>query len=166
MIAPNPPEGTITKDISTRRRERILKVWGMRETGYKIIEIAKYFGISIRMVKYDLGAAPRLLKEEVLKQDGGEILGGEIAFWQQVSRHAMRDYQTAQTENAKIGFLRVASEARAKLQGLYERTGLITTIPTRFSLEEGNPFSDSEFRKKYMALMKEAREKGIPIFGL
>ena len=166
MISPNPPEGTITKDISTRRRERILKIWGMRETGYKVIEIAKCFGISIRMVKYDLAAAPGLLKEEILKQDGGEILGAEIAFWQQIIRQAMRDYQMTQSDNAKIGFLRVASEARAKLQGLYERTGLITTIPTRFSLEEGNPFSDPEFRKKYMALMKEAREKGIPVFGL
>jgi hypothetical protein len=78
----------------------------------------------------------------------------------------MRDYQMATSENAKIGFLRVASEARAKLQGLYERTGLITTIPTRVSLEESNPFSDPEFRKKYAALMKEARDKGLIIYGL
>jgi hypothetical protein len=138
----------------------------MREGGYKVREIAKYFGISQRMVHHDLRVAPRLLKEAALNQDGGEILAAEITFWLRVVRQAMRDYQMATSENAKIGFLRVASEARAKLQGLYERTGLITTIPTRFSLEEGNPFSDPEFRKKYMALMKEAREKGIPVFGL
>jgi len=143
-----------------------LKIWEMKEGGHRIKEIAEYFGISRRMVYHDLRVAPRLLKEAALNQDGGEILGAEIAFWQQIIRQAMRDYQMTLSDNAKIGFLRVASEARAKLQGLYERTGLITTIPTRFSLEEGNPFSDPEFRKKYMALMKEARERGIPVFGL
>ena len=143
-----------------------MKIWEMKEGGHRIKEIAEYFGISRRMVYHDLRVAPRLLKEAALNQDGGEILGAEIAFWQQIIRQAMRDYQMTLSDNAKIGFLRVASEARAKLQGLYERTGLITTIPTRFSLEEGNPFSDPEFRKKYMALMKEARERGIPVFGL
>jgi hypothetical protein len=78
----------------------------------------------------------------------------------------MRDYSLTQVENAKIGFLRVATEARAKLQKLYQDTGIITTVPTRFSLEEGNPFSDPEFRKEYIALLKKAREKGLPIFGL
>jgi hypothetical protein len=152
--------------ISNRRRERILKIWEMKEGGHKIKEIAEYFGISRRMVHHDLRVAPRLLKEAAMNQDGGEILGAEIAYWQHVVFLAMRNYQTAQNDNAKIGFLRVASEARAKLQALYEKTGLITTIPTRISLEEGNPFTDPEFRKKYMSLMKEAREKGISIWGL
>lgn len=167
MTASLPPQDSGQfQPISNRRRERALKAWNMYEAGATTAEIAKLFGISRRMVQHDLKVAPKLLKEAALNQDGGEILGTEIAFWQQIIRQAMRDYQTAQTENAKIGFLRVASEARAKLQGLYERTGLITTIPTRFSLEEGNPFSDPEFRKKYIALMKEARGKGIPVFGL
>ena len=166
MISPNPQGEDPIKCISLRRRERALKAWEMHEGGAKTTEIAKLFNISQRMVQHDLKVAPKLLKESALNQDGSEILAAEITFWLRVVRQAMRDYQMATSENAKIGFLRVASEARAKLQGLYERTGLITTIPTRFSLEEGNPFSDPEFRKKYMALMKEAREKGIPIFGL
>lgn len=154
------------KAISWRRRERALKVREMFESGVKVVEIAQFFNISRRMVFKDLKVAKRLHKEEVETVDQGELLGGEIAFWRQVVRQAMRDYQMAQSENGRIGFLRVASEARAKLQKLYQDTGLITTIPTRISLEEGNPFTDPEFRKKYMALMKEAREKGLPIYGL
>jgi len=152
--------------VSKRRRERILKVWEMHEGGATTAEIAEYFGISRRMVQHDLKLAPRLLKETVLNQDGGEILVGEIVGLQQIIKLAMRDYQMAQSENAKIGFLRVASEARAKLQKLYQETGLIATVPTRISLEEANPFSDPEFRKKYIALLKEARERGVAIYGL
>lgn len=165
-VSPSPQGGTQFQPISKRRRERALKVWELYEGGVKVNEIAQLFGISRRMVFLDLQVAKKLHKEAVQGADGGEILGGEIAFWQQVVRQAMRDYQMAQSENAKIGFLRVASEARAKLQKLYQETGLIATVPTRLSLEEANPFSDPEFRKKYMALMKEAREKGIGIYGL
>lgn len=165
-VSPSPQGGTQFQPISKRRRERALKVWELYEGGVKVNEIAQLFGISRRMVFLDLQVAKKLHKEAVQGADGGEILGGEIAFWQQVVRQAMRDYQMAQSENAKIGFLRVASEARAKLQKLYQETGLIATVPTRISLEEANPFSDPEFRKKYMALMKEAREKGIAIYGL
>ncbi|MBW2135763.1 MAG: hypothetical protein JRG72_11165 [Deltaproteobacteria bacterium] len=163
----SPPQGKEQfKAISLRRRERAFKVWEMYEGGAKVNEIAQFFGISRRMVFKDLRVARQLHKEAVQNADGGELLGGEIAFWQQVVRQAMRDYQMAQSENAKIGFLRVASEARAKLQKLYQETGLITTVPTRISLEEANPFSDPEFRKKYIALLKEAREKGVAIYGL
>jgi transposase-like protein len=162
----NPQGVDQIKAISWRRRERALKVHEMFEGGAKVREIAQFFGISRRMVFKDLKAAKRLHKEAVETVDQGELLGGEIAFWRQVVRQAMRDYQMAQSENGKIGFLRVASEARAKLQKLYQDTGLITTVPTRISLEEGNPFTDPEFRKEYVALLKKAREKGIPIFGL
>jgi hypothetical protein len=78
----------------------------------------------------------------------------------------MRQCELSQNENSKVGWARLAKEVEDVLIKLYQATGMITTIPTRFSLEEGNPFSDPEFRKKYMALMKEAREKGIPVFGL
>jgi hypothetical protein len=154
------------KAISLRRKERALKIREMFEGGAKVTEIAQYFSISRRMVFFDLKVAKRLHKEEVETVDQGELLGGEIAFWRQVVRQAMRDYSLTQAENAKIGFLRVATEARAKLQKLYQDTGLIVVMPTMVSLEEGNPFTDPEFRKEYVALLKKAREKGVPIFGL
>jgi hypothetical protein len=154
------------KAISWRRRDRILEVQSMVEDGTKTIDIALYFGISQRMVQMDLQVAKKLNREVVQTLDHGEILGGEIAFWLKVCRQAMRDYHHAANDNAKVGFLRVASEARAKFNKLLQDTGLITTVPTRISLEEGNPFSDAEFRKEYAALMKKAREKGIKIHGL
>ena len=167
MTVTLPPQGGAQyQPLTRRRRERILKAWEMYEAGATTAEIARYFGISRRMVQHDLKLAPRLLREEVMGQDGGEILGAEIAFFQQIVRLAMRDYQMAQNDNARIGFLRVASEARARLQALYEKTGLISTLPARVSIEEANPFTDPEFKEKYMALMKEARKKGIAIWGL
>jgi hypothetical protein len=165
-VSPFPQGEDKIKAISLRRKERAQKAYEMFEGGAKVREIAQLFGVSRRMVFLDLQVAKRLHKEAVETVDQGEILGGEIAFWRQVVRQAMRDYQMAQSENGKIGFLRVASEARAKLQKLYLDTGLITTVPTRVSLEEGNPFTDPEFRKEYVALLKKAREKGVPIFGL
>uniref|UniRef100_A0A7C3V8U2 Uncharacterized protein n=1 Tax=Desulfobacca acetoxidans TaxID=60893 RepID=A0A7C3V8U2_9BACT len=166
MISLTPQGEDTIKAISLGRKERALKAHEMFEGGAKVGQIAQYFGISRRMVFLDLKVAKRLHREAVDTIDQGEILGGEIAFWRQVVRQAMRDYNLSQSENGKIGFLRVASEARAKLQKLYQDTGLITTLPTRISLEEGNPFSDPEFRKEYAALMKKAREKGVKIHGL
>jgi hypothetical protein len=154
------------KAISLRRKERALKIREMFEGGAKVNEIAQYFSISRRMVFKDLKVAKRLHKEEVETVDQGELLGGEIAFWRQVVRQAMRDYQMAQSENGKIGFLRVATEARAKLQKLYLDVGLLVAVPTRIAIEEGNPFIDSEFRKKYYNLLKEARAKGLQINGI
>jgi hypothetical protein len=154
------------KAISLRRKERALKIREMFEGGAKVNEIAQYFSISRRMVFKDLKVAKRLHKGEVETVDQGELLGGEIAFWRQVARLAMRDYSLAQSENAKIGFLRVATEARAKLQKLYLDVGLLVAVPTRIAIEEGNPFIDSEFRKKYYNLLKEARAKGLQINGI
>jgi hypothetical protein len=81
-------------------------------------------------------------------------------------RQAMRDYQMAQSENGKIGFLRVASEARAKLQKLYLDVGLLVAVPTKIDLGIENPFVNEEFRARYVALLLEARKKGVPIVGL
>jgi hypothetical protein len=154
------------KVMTRLRRERIKKVQEMVENGVKLSDIAQYFGISERMVYLDLKDAKKLHAELVKGSDSTEVLGGEIRYWLKVSRRAMRDYHFATNDNAKIGFLRVAIEARAKFNKLLQDTGLITTVPTRISLEEGNPFSDAEFRKEYAALMKKAREKGIKIHGL
>jgi hypothetical protein len=162
-----PPGQTIIKPISRPRQERIYKVHEMFEGGAKIKEIAQFFGISERMVFYDLKDAKMLLQKLVDNFIQGETLGGEIAFWHQIIRQAMRDYSLSSAENAKIGFLRVASEARAKLQKLYQDTGLITVVPIKFKMEGGNPFTeDPELRTDYLALMVKAQTKGIKIPGL
>jgi len=152
--------------ISRRRRERALEVQEMFDRGAKVKEIAQYFGISRRMVQKDLRLAGRLNREKVEGVQQGELLGRKIALLENLYRYAMRHCELSQNENAKVGWARLAKETQDMLLKLYQSTGLITTVPTRVSLEEGNPFVDPEFRKEYVALLKKAREKGIPIFGL
>lgn len=164
--SPSPQGDAHYQPISRRRRERALKIHEMFEGGAKVKEIAHYFGISRRMVFFDLKVAKRLHKEAVENFDQGEILGAEIAFWRQVVRQAMRDYSLTQAENDKIGFLRVASEARAKLQKLYLDVGLLVAVPTKIDLGIQNPFADEEFRTQYTQLLLEARKRGVPIVGL
>lgn len=167
MTASSSTQGsTLFQPISRRRRERALHIYEMFEGGAKVNEIAKFYGISRRMVFLDLKVAKRLHKEAMETEDQGEILGGEIAFWRQVIRKAMRDYQLANKDNAKIGFLRVASDARAKLQKLYLDVGLLVAVPTKIDLGIQNPFVDEEFRQRYTQLLLEARKRGILINGL
>ena len=161
---PQPPDPI--KAISQRRRDRALDVQEMFDRGAKVKEIAKYFGISPRMVYLDLKAAKSLNLELVEGVHQGELLGRKIALLENLYRYAMRHCELSQNENAKVGWARLAKETQDMLLKLYQSTGLITTVPTRVSLEEGNPFVDPEFRKEYVALLKKAREKGIPIFGL
>jgi hypothetical protein len=154
------------KNISWRRRERALKVQEMFDRGAKVREIAQYFGISRRMVQKDLRVAERLNREMVEGVNQGELLGRKIAFLENLSRYAMRQCELSQSESSKVGWARLAKETQDVLMKIYQNTGLITTIPTRISLEEGNPFQDQEFRAKYTKLLLEARKRGLPINGL
>ena len=152
--------------ISRRRRERALEVQELFDRGAKVQEIAKYFGISPRMVYLDLKAAKSLNLELVEGVHQGEILGRKIALLENLSRYAMRQCELSQSESSKVGWARLVKDTQDMLMKIFQSTGIITTVPTRFSLEEGNPFTDPEFRKEYVALLKKAREQGIPIFGL
>jgi predicted transcriptional regulator len=162
----NPQGEDQIKNISWRRRERALKVQEMFDRGAKVREIAQYFGISRRMVQKDLRVAERLNREMVEVVNQGELLGRKIAFLENLSRSAMRQCELSQSESSKVGWARLAKETQDVLMKIYQNTGLITTVPTRISLEEGNPFQDQEFRAKYTRLLLEARKRGLPINGL
>jgi len=162
----NPQGEKQIKNISWRRRERALKIQEMLDRGAKVREIAQYFGISRRMVQKDLRVAERLNREMVEEVNQGELLGRKLAFLENLSRYAMRQCELSQSESSKVGWARLAKETQDVLMKIYQSTGLITTIPTRISLEEGNPFQDQEFRAKYTKLLLEARKRGLPINGL
>ena len=166
MGSQNPQGEDQIKNISWRRRERALKVQEMFDRGAKVREIAQYFGISRRMVQKDLRVAERLNREMVEVVNQGELLGRKIAFLENLSRYAMRQCELSQSESSKVGWARLAKETQDVLMKIYQNTGLITTVPTRISLEEGNPFQDQEFRAKYTKLLLEARKRGLPINGL
>lgn len=158
----SPPPGGVgkVKGISSGRQERALMAMEMLEGGMKTSEISQVLGISQRMVQKDLRAAKCLHREMVEELDQGELLGGEISFWLQLARTALRDYSLSQVENAKIGFLRVATEARAKLNKLLQDSGLMVKVPDRLMIEEGLDFTDPEIRAEYLALLKKAKAKG------
>ncbi|MBM4289690.1 MAG: hypothetical protein FJ135_16380 [Deltaproteobacteria bacterium] len=166
MGSQNPQGEKQIKNISWRRRERALKIQEMLDRGAKVREIAQYFGISRRMVQKDLRVAERLNREMVEEVNQGELLGRKLAFLENLSRYAMRQCELSQSESSKVGWARLAKETQDVLMKIYQSTGLITTIPTRISLEEGNPFQDQEFRAKYTKLLLEARKRGLPINGL
>ena len=146
------------KGVSVRRQERAFRALEMFEEGMKTSEIAQVLGISQRLVQMDLQVAKRLQWQAFQKMDQSEILGGEIAFWRHLCRTAMRDYSLSQVEACKIGFLRVAMEARAKLTKLLQDTGLLDKVPERLTIEEGLDFSDPEIRAGWLALMIKTRE--------
>jgi len=164
--SPDPRVPTRLKVMSWRRRERALKVYEMSQSGFKVIEIARYFGLSRQMIWRDLRAAKALLRETLQDSDPVTLLAEEINFWRRLCWQALRDYQLSRNESARIGFLRVAIEARAKLQRLYQDAGLIATLPARINLVEANPFRDRDFRLHFLAFLKEARTKGVQIAGL
>lgn len=164
--SPSPQGVDEIKSISLRRRERALKIQEMFDRGVKVREIAHFFGISQRMVQKDLRVAERLNQEMVQGLNQGELLGRKITRLENLCRYAMRQCELSQSENSKVGWARLYKETLDALMKIYQSTGLITTVPTRFSLEESNPFTDPELRKKYMDLMKEARKKGLQIYGL
>jgi plasmid maintenance system antidote protein VapI len=154
------------KGLRAERMGRIIKVREMIELGAKTSEIAQVLGISQRMVQMDLVASKQLNREMVGSIDQGETLGAEIAFWLQICRQAMRDYNRAQSENAKIGFLRVASEASSKFNKLLQDYGLIKKVPERLALETKIPFEDPEVRKAYLDFLILARGKGEKNLGI
>jgi hypothetical protein len=134
--------------------------------GVKTSEISQYFGIGQRMVQRDLQDAQRLMREQVQGLDSGSTLGREIRFLETTRRLAIRQSQLATQEAVRLGYLRTALDAASRLVALLQSTGLIRQVPQRIVLEDSNPFTDVDFRKKYMALLLEARKRGVPIAGL
>jgi len=154
------------KDISSRRRERIKKVQDLFLSGLKPSEIAERFGISERMVKYDLRDGRRNYAEMASQVDQHETIGEQLALLQKCQRLAMRDYQKFIAESNKVGALRLVGEFHAKLMTLLQTTGLVREVPKKFILEDFNPFEDEEFTQEFDALILKARKKGIKIFGI
>ena len=114
------------KGVSLWRRDRAIKIQEMVERGAKRAEIAQYFNITVRTVYVDIQIAKQLNRESLKAHDQSEALGREIKYLLQLCRQAMRDYEGETGGNARVGYLRVALDARSKLQRLYLDTGMIS----------------------------------------
>jgi hypothetical protein len=170
-IVPFKPGGPVDPNaplpaISPKRQDRIWKTQDLFLGGMKVTDLATYFGISRKQVYKDLADAGRLTQALVRDFDSEGTLGREIRLLEELRRKAMRNFSTARQEGVKLGFLRLALETTTRLVALFQSTGLMTVMPRRIQIEEGNPFTDPIFRKRYTALLLEAREAGEPIQGL
>jgi len=152
--------------ISPKRQARILKTQDLFLGGMKVTELATYFGISRKQVYKDLADAGKLTQALVRDFDSEGTLGREIYLLEELRRKAMRNFSTARQEGVKLGFLRLALETTSKLVALFQSTGLITVVARKIEFVESNPFTDPHFRKRFTALLLEAREAGEPIHGL
>jgi hypothetical protein len=152
--------------ISPKRQARIWQVQDLHLGGMRVKDLATFFGVSRKQIYKDLRDAKVLYRALVKDFDSDTFLGQEIGFLEELRRKSLRDYAMAKQEGVKLGFLRLALEVSGKLVALLQSTGLLTEVPQRIQLEEANPFSDPDFRKRYTALILEARTKGVPIQGL
>jgi hypothetical protein len=152
--------------ISPKRQARIWKTQDLFLGGMKVTELATYFGISRKQVYKDLADAGKLTQALVRDFDSEGTLGREIYLLEELRRKAMRNFSTARQEGVKLGFLRLALETTSKLVALFQSTGLITVVARKIEFVESNPFTDPHFRKRFTALLLEAREAGEPIQGL
>jgi len=162
LVDPNAP----LPAISLKRQDRIWKTQDLFLGGMKVTDLATYFGISRKQVYKDLADAGRLTQALVRNFDSEGTLGREIRLLEELRRKAMRNFSTARQEGVKLGFLRLALETTTRLVALFQSTGLMTVVPRRIAFEESNPFTDPHFRKRFTALLLEAREAGEPIQGL
>lgn len=164
--AENPVPQKVLPPISRPRQKRIREIQNLFDSGWKVAEIMAHFGISERTVYYDLEKGKELDRALAEGVDQAATLGREIRFLEESRRKELRAYHLAKNPQVKIGHMRNAITIHEKLMKLLQDAGLVIKMPERLSIEEGNPFSDLEFRAKYIALMKEARAKGIIIHGL
>jgi hypothetical protein len=160
-----PPEKK-EKDISVRRMKRIKQVQDLFLSGLKKSEIAQRFGITQRMVEFDLRDGRRFYQDTAMEVDQHETIGEQLALLRKCQRLAMRDYQKFVSESSKVGALRLVAEFHTKLMTLLQTTGLVREVPKKFILEDFNPFEDEEFTQEFDALILKARKKGVKIFGL
>jgi len=92
--------------ISRDRQKRIREIQDLFDTGLKVAEIAKLYGISERTVrrdKEDGRAFDRALSKAV---DQAEVLGREIRSYEQALRMEWRHYRTATNPFVKMGCMR------------------------------------------------------------
>jgi hypothetical protein len=107
------------------------------------------------------------------------VMVSQIGVWIGVSderlgpfrkhRYRSRFTQDHQARPSLVSSPRLTSlalETTSKLVALFQSTGMITVVARKIEFVESNPFTDPHFRKRFTALLLEAREAGEPIQGL
>jgi len=144
--------------ISRLRQQRIREIQDLFDTGLKVSEIAKIYGISERQVrrdKEDGKAFDRALSKAV---DQAEVLGREIRSYEQAMRMEWRSYRLATNPFVKVACMRNLIALKEKYIKFLQGAGLIDKVPEQIKVT-GLPMEDDEVRSAIYAVLEQVREK-------
>jgi hypothetical protein len=143
--------------ISRSRQKRIREIQDLFDTGLKVAEISKLYGISERTVrrdKEDGKAFDRALSKAV---DQAEVLGREIRSYEQALRMEWRHYRTATNPFVKMGCMRNIIALKEKYIKFLQGAGLIDKVADQLKLIE-IPYGEKPVREAVLELVKLINE--------
>ena len=143
--------------ISRDRQKRIREIQDLFDTGLKVAEISKLYGISERTVrrdKEDGKAFDRALSKAV---DQAEVLGREIRSYEQALRMEWRHYRTATNPFVKMGCMRNIIALKEKYIKFLQGAGLIDKVADQLKLIE-IPYGEKPVREAVLELVKLINE--------
>jgi len=152
-----------TRDKVEDRREQ---VWNLHGRGIKNPVIAKMFNVHVNMIKYDLKAIRRRVRQESVNVDAWEQVGLSIKFLDDMEKNAVFEYHAAGDNlMAKNRFLETAIRAREAKLRLQLNTGQIPKVADKVE-EQMFIFRGLDIRKiGTEELTKRRDELRVKIFG-
>jgi len=152
-----PPPATEIPPISRSRQKRIRKIQDLFDTGLKVSEISKLYGISERQVREDRKdgrALDRALSKAV---DQAELLGREIRGYEQALRIECRHYRTATNPFVKMGCMRNIIALKEKYIKFLQGAGLIDKVADQLKIID-IPYGEKPVREAVLDLVKLINE--------
>lgn len=152
--------------ISRRRQKRIREIQDLMDSGWKETEIAKRYGISLRMVEYDVHAG-RLL-DQVLSQSvlQPEIIGRIIRGYEREMREELRAVQLSKNPFVKVAHKRNYIALLEKYTKFLQGVGLLDKVPDKLNISQGIDFKNDAVRARYLEFLKFAKDQGEKNLGL
>ena len=153
------PPVTEIPPISRDRQKRIREIQDLFDTGLKVAEISKLYGISERTVrrdKEDGKAFDRALSKAV---DQAEVLGREIRSYEQALRMEWRAYRTATNPFVKVACMRNIIALKEKYIKFLQGAGLIEKVAEQLKIT-AIPYGEKPVREAVLDLVKLINDYG------
>jgi hypothetical protein len=160
-ISGTPDQKPEIPPISRRRQKRIREIQELMDSGWKETEIAEKYGISVRMVEYDIRAGKDLDRALTQGVSQPEIIGKVIRGYEREMRQELRAAQLATNPFAKVAHKRNYIALLERYVKFLQGVGLIDKVADKLDLNPGIDFTDDEVRAAYYYFLKIAKAKGI-----
>lgn len=135
-------EATMAGDASYAREFRLGMLNRLLMRGISLDNIARELGVSISTVKNDRSELRRRLRESAKGLDINEIIGGQMAFYDEVSAMSLRvSSQQGVPTAMKLASLRTALAAKADQTRFLTSAGVFDVLSFRRT-EDGQDLSD------------------------